>query len=80
MYIKKENSDITKFATRPYRDVCNVRIESVLKWEETQNLDSLNTWLDFFQGIEDLKKQTVDFIKEEKSKGNQKNEHVYQHN
>lgn len=69
VYIKKENSDITKFATRPYRDVCDVRIESVLKWEETQNLDSLNTWLDFFQGIEDLKKQTVDFIKEEKSKG-----------
>jgi SAM-dependent methyltransferase len=69
VYIKKENSDITKFATRPYRDVCDVRIESVLKWEVTQHLDSLNTWLDFFQGIEDLKKQTVDFIKEEKSKG-----------
>jgi SAM-dependent methyltransferase len=69
VYIKKEDSDITKFATRPYRDVCDVRIESIRQWEQTQNLDSTKTWLDFYQGIEDLKKQTVDFIKEEKLKG-----------
>lgn len=69
VYIKKMESDITKFATRPYRDVCDIRIESIRQWEQTQYLDSLKTWLDFYQGIEDLKKQTVDFIKEEKSKG-----------
>lgn len=69
VYIKKTESDITKFATRPYRDVCDVRIESIRQWEQTQYLDSTKTWLDFYRGIEDLKKQTVDFIKEEKSKG-----------
>ena len=69
VYIKKIESDMTKFATRPYRDVCDIRIESIRQWEQTQHLDSLKTWLDFYQGIEDLKKQTVDFIKEEKSKG-----------
>jgi SAM-dependent methyltransferase len=69
VYIKKIESDITKFATRPYRDVCDVRIESIRQWEQTQYLDSLKTWLDFYRGIENLKKQTVDFIKEEKSKG-----------
>ena len=69
VYIKKQDSDITKFATRPYRDVCDVRIESIRQWENTQYLDSTKTWFDFYQGIEDLKKQTVDFIKEEKSKG-----------
>jgi SAM-dependent methyltransferase len=69
VYIKKEDSDITKFATRPYRDVCDVRIESIRQWEQTQYLDSTKTWLDFHQGIENLKKQTVDFIKEEKLKG-----------
>lgn len=69
VYIKKEKSDITKFATRPYRDVCNIRVASTLQWEETQNLDSIKTWSDFYKGIEDLKKQTIDFIKEEKSKG-----------
>jgi hypothetical protein len=69
VYIKKESSDMTKFATRPYRDVCDVRIESILQWEETQHLDSTKIWLDFYQGIEDLKKQTVDFIKGEKLNG-----------
>jgi len=69
VYIKKMESDISKFATRPYRDVCDVRIESTRQWEQTQYLDSTKTWLDFYQGIENLKKQTVDFIKEEKSKG-----------
>ena len=69
VYIKKENSDESKFATRPYRDVCNVKIESILNWEKTQNLDSEKTWLDFYQKIQDLKKQTIDFITEEKSKG-----------
>ena len=69
VYIKKQESDISKFATRPYRDVCDVRIESILQWEDTQYLDSNITWFNFFNGIEELKKQTVDFIKEEKAKG-----------
>jgi SAM-dependent methyltransferase len=69
VYLKKQESDISKFATRPYRDVCDIRIESILQWEDTQYLDSITTWLNFYQGIEDLKKQTVDFIKEEKAKG-----------
>jgi SAM-dependent methyltransferase len=69
VYIKKENSAESKFATRPYRDVCNVKIESILNWEKTQNLDSEQTWVDFYQKIQDLKKQTIDFITEEKSKG-----------
>jgi SAM-dependent methyltransferase len=69
IYIKKENSDETKFATRPFRDVCNVRVETILNWEQTQNLDSETTWLDFYQRVQDLKKETVDFIKQEKLKG-----------
>ena len=69
IYIKKENSDETKFATRPFRDVCNVRVDTILNWEQTQNLDSETTWLDFYQRVQDLKKETVDFIKQEKLKG-----------
>ena len=69
IYIKKENSDETKFATTPYRDVCNVRVESILNWEKTQNLDSEETWSDFYQRVQDLKKQTLDFLREEKAKG-----------
>ncbi len=69
IYIKKKKSDVTTFATAPYRDVCNVRVESLIKWEKGLKLDKEKIWLDFFNRIKELKKQTVDFIKTEKAKG-----------
>ena len=69
IYIKKKKSAVTSFATAPYRDVCNVRVESLLKWEKGLKLDKEEIWLDFFDRIEALKKETVDFIKAEKAKG-----------
>ena len=69
IYIKKKKSDVTTFATAPYRDVCNVRIESLIKWEKGLKLDKEEIWLDFYNRIEALKKETVDFIKAEKAKG-----------
>ena len=69
IYIKKKKSDVATFATAPYRDVCNVRVESLLKWEKGLKLDKEAIWLDFFNRIEELKKETVDFIKAEKAKG-----------
>jgi len=69
IYIKKKKSAVTSFATAPYRDVCNVRVESLLKWEKGLKLDKEEIWLDFFNRIEALKKETVDFIKTEKAKG-----------
>ena len=69
IYIKKKKSTLTSFATAPYRDVCNVRVESLLKWEKGLKLDKEEIWLDFFNRIEALKKETVDFIKAEKAKG-----------
>ena len=69
IYIKKKKSDVTTFATAPYRDVCNVRVESLIKWEKGLKLDKEEIWLDFYNRIEALKKETVDFIKAEKAKG-----------
>ena len=69
IYINKKKSTLTSFATAPYRDVCNVRVESLLKWEKGLKLDKEEIWLDFFNRIEALKKETVDFIKAEKAKG-----------
>jgi len=69
IYIKKKESDVTTFATAPYRDVCNVRVESLIKWEKGLKLDKEEIWLDFYNRIEALKKETVDFIKAEKAKG-----------
>ena len=69
IYIKKKKSNVTSFATAPYRDVCNVRVESLIKWEKGLKLDKEEIWLDFYNRIEALKKETVDFIKAEKAKG-----------
>jgi SAM-dependent methyltransferase len=69
IYIKKKKSDVSTFATAPYRDVCKVRVESLIKWEKGLKLDKEEIWLDFYNRIEALKKETVDFIKAEKAKG-----------
>ena len=69
IYCMKENSDETNFATQSYRDVCNFRINSLLEYEKTLNLDSKETWDKFFHDMNDLKITTIDFIKTEKSKG-----------
>ena len=69
LYIKKKNSNILKFSTAPYRDVCNTRIESLLTWEKETNINSEKTWFTFFDDIQKLKEETVSFIKKEKEKG-----------
>jgi NDP-4-keto-2,6-dideoxyhexose 3-C-methyltransferase len=69
VYVMKENGDVTKFATQPHRDVCNFRIQSLLTLEEKLKLNSVDTWMDFYNRILDLKEQTVSFIKSEKEKG-----------
>jgi SAM-dependent methyltransferase len=69
IYIKKKNSDILKFSTAPYRDVCNARIESLLVWEKETDINSEKTWFDFYENIQKLKEETVSFIKKEKEKG-----------
>jgi NDP-4-keto-2,6-dideoxyhexose 3-C-methyltransferase len=69
VYVMKENGNVTKFATQPHRDVCNFRIQSLLTLEEKLKLNSVDTWMDFYNRILDLKEQTVSFIKSEKEKG-----------
>jgi hypothetical protein len=69
LYCMKENADKTKFATQPYRDVCNFRINSLLSYEKTLKLDETEIWLDFFDNINKLKEETLNFIKSEKTKG-----------
>ena len=69
LYIKKNNCNIKTFNTAPNRDVCNIRVESILKWEESCGVDKPMVWLDFYNKINALKTQTVNFIKAEKAKG-----------
>lgn len=57
------------FANQPYRDVADFRISSTLLMEKEMQLDQYETWQNFYQKINDLKKQTVDFIKSAKAEG-----------
>lgn len=68
IYIKKNGFE-NNFYTQPYRDVANFRINSLLEYEKTLNLDKIETWLTFYDNINKLKKTTVDFIKKVKSEG-----------
>jgi hypothetical protein len=69
IYCMKKNSKHHLFGNQTYRDVCNFRIESLLEYEKKLSLEKKETWLDFYNKINELKKRTVDFIREEKSKG-----------
>jgi len=69
IYVMKNNANKSNFATQPYRDVCNFRITSLLEYESKLQLDKKETWLKFFDKIQEIKNKTVDFIKSEKAKG-----------
>lgn len=69
VYAMKRSADVKAFATQPYRDVCNFRINSLLAHEGALHLDSVSTWKNFYDKINALKEQTVAFVKQEKAAG-----------
>jgi len=69
VYIMKQEGDVKKFSTAPNRDVCQMRIKSLLAYEKQIGANGTDIWAEFFDKIEKLKNTTVDFIRVEKSKG-----------
>ena len=69
LYIMKMKADIRNFATQAYRDVCNLRVNSLLEYEKNMCLDDKKTWTDFYDRINKLKEDVVNFIKDEKANG-----------
>jgi hypothetical protein len=70
VYVQKNNASITSFGTSPLRDVCNFRVNSLLEYENAHlDISNPDIWKKFMSDIEALKERTVNFIKEEKSKG-----------
>ncbi len=69
IYIRKAKADPARFASSPYRDVAEYRINSTFAMEKTMRLATPATYRKFFGDIKRLKKQTVDFIKKEKARG-----------
>lgn len=69
VYIRKTKADKTTFATAPYRDVAEMRTNSIRVNEECLDLKNPETYMKFYKDIVELKNQTVAFIKAEKAKG-----------
>ena len=69
IYIRKKNADPALFATSPYRDVADMRVEGIRALEEKMELKSPQTYISFFERIQELKKQTMDFINTARGEG-----------
>ena len=69
VYMMKKEGDEKLFGVQPHRDVCKLRIDSLLQYEKSLKLDSVETWTNFYDDILKLKEETVSFIKNAKSIG-----------
>lgn len=69
IYVQKNIAEPSSFGTAPLRDVCQFRINSILEYEEKINIESPAVWEEFQNNIDELKEQTVSFIRTEVSKG-----------
>jgi hypothetical protein len=69
IYVMKDDANLKTFGTQPYRDVARYRVNSILAYEKSLELDKVEIWIDFFKRINELKVETVSFILEQKAKG-----------
>ncbi|MBI5004030.1 methyltransferase domain-containing protein [Candidatus Kaiserbacteria bacterium] len=69
VYMRKASADPTTFASAPYRDVAEYRVQSILAYEKELRLTDPQTYLDFYQRSCDLRDETLQFLRTEKAKG-----------
>jgi hypothetical protein len=68
-YIQKEIAKSESFGSSPYRDVAKMRLESLREYEKTLNLQDKESYNTFWNNVQDLRKQTYDFIKKVHDEG-----------
>ncbi len=69
LYVQKNTSDETRYSDQPHRDVCNMRIDSLLAYEMEIEIDAPLTWIKFCSDIVKLRDEVRMFILAEKAKG-----------
>ena len=69
IYIRKNAADRKLFGTAPYRDVAKMRVDSILALEQKMDLRNPETYKVFFDKINLLKGQTMEFINNAKEQG-----------
>lgn len=67
LFVMKDNHK--HFVSQTHTDVCKFRMDSLLYYEKSLKLDRPGTWLNFFDRINELKEETVGFIKSRKKSG-----------
>ena len=68
LYLRKKNAP-DNYLTLADRDICKIRVESLLTWEEEAGFNTKEIYMDFYNQILKLKEDTVSFIKKAKSEG-----------
>ena len=68
LYLQKENAP-NNYLTVVDRDICKIRVNSLLLWEEKAGFNDPKIYTEFYEQILDLKKKTLEFVKKAKSKG-----------
>lgn len=69
LYVMKDIGNEDLFATQPYRDVCEMRINSLASYELGLDMDCICTWRKFEDGVRELKEKTVSFINKATGRG-----------
>ena len=69
VYSTPNKNNLNNIGTQQFRDVSKFRIDSILEYEKTLDLNSFEKWESFFNNIENLKKNVVEFITTQKSFG-----------
>jgi hypothetical protein len=69
VFVRKKKAKLSNFKTAPYRDVANFKIKSLLTYENSLKLNEKQTYLNFYKKINELKEETVEFIKKAKKEG-----------
>ncbi len=68
LYLQKKGA-LDNYLTPADRDICKVRVNSLLEWEEREGYNTKKVYTDFYKKILELKKQTVGFVKKAKAEG-----------
>ena len=69
VFMMKKEADKSKFRCKQERDVAQFRVNSLLKYEKSLGLNDPQTYINFYNKICQLREDTVNFIKQEISKG-----------
>jgi len=76
IYLQKQIAEVSSYGSAPLRDVCNMRVESILEYEKNIcNIRDPEVWKDFSKRLNKLKKDVVSFVT--KAKGNGKKIYGY---